>query len=158
MLRFKKSAALAATRDIKLSGIQPGNDALIQTIVDNFYSNISSQNGTITTDSLATLISQPGKALNMESNDTVEHDNILRISKPDLKESQEHNIPVSRYQGPKIVSMTEQFSNKGVLPLKVPCSTIMSERRAKEFDLEFMTDVINTESCPKYIGYNTRVI
>ena len=109
MLRFKKSAALAATRDIKLSGIQPGNDGLIQIVADNFYSNISSQNSTITTDSLATHITQPVKVSNKESNDTVEHDTILRISKPDLKESQEHNIPVSRYQGQKIVSMTEQI-------------------------------------------------
>lgn len=45
MQRFKKSAVLAATRDIKLSGINQGSLGLIQAVADNFDADISSQNG-----------------------------------------------------------------------------------------------------------------
>ena len=49
ILRFKRSAALAATRDIKLSGINQGSLWFIQTVADNFDADISSQNGKVTT-------------------------------------------------------------------------------------------------------------
>ena len=42
ILRFKRSAALAATRDIKLSGINQGSLGLIQAVADNFDADISS--------------------------------------------------------------------------------------------------------------------
>ena len=58
ILRFKKSAALAATNDIQLSGIHEGDGGLIQTLVDNFDADIS-QNGKLTMHSLAMLITQP---------------------------------------------------------------------------------------------------
>ena len=152
-MRFKKSAAIAATKDIIQCGTKPRNNGLIQIVLINFDVNISFQNCKITTHSLAMCIAQPVKAFNMEYYETVEHDTILRISKPDMKQWHEYNI---RYQGPKVVSMPEQFSNKGVLPLKVLSSTIISERRAKELDLAFLTYIINTESCAEYNCYITR--
>jgi len=55
ILRFKKSAALAATKEIQLSGIHQGGVGLIQAVADNFDADISSQNGKMTTHSLAML-------------------------------------------------------------------------------------------------------
>ena len=49
ILRFKKSAALAATKDTNLSGIKDGSMGLIQVMADNFDADISSQNGKSTT-------------------------------------------------------------------------------------------------------------
>lgn len=59
ILRFKKSAALAATKDLKLSGIHEAHCGLIQTVADNFDADISSQNGRVTSHSLAMLVTQP---------------------------------------------------------------------------------------------------
>ena len=53
ILRFKKSAALAATKEIKLSGIEQASDGLIPAVADNFDADISSQNGKLATHSLA---------------------------------------------------------------------------------------------------------
>ena len=64
---------------------------------------------------------------------------------------------MQRYQGPKIVLMPDNCSKKSVLPLKVLCSAILSERRAKELDIAFLRDVTNNEDCPEYNGYNTMV-
>ena len=154
ILRFKRSAALAATRDIKLSGINQGSLGLIQAVADNFDADISSQNGKITTHSLAMLITQPTNASDDEQNI---RESIPRISKSDMSKEIDFEILMQRYQGPKIVPMPDNCSKKSVLPLKVLCSAILSERRAKELDIAFLRDVTNNEDCPEYNGYNTMV-
>ena len=154
ILRFKRSAALAATRDIKLSGINQGSLGLIQTVADNFDADISSQNGKITTHSLAMLITQPTNAYDDEQNT---RESIPRISKSDMSREIDFEIPVQRYQGPKIVPMLDNGSKKSVLPLKALCRAILSERRAKELDIAFLRDITNNEACPEYNGYNTMV-
>ena len=45
ILRFQKSAAVATTEDSKLCAISSSNKGMIQTVVDNFDTDISSQNG-----------------------------------------------------------------------------------------------------------------
>ena len=154
ILRFKRSAALAVTTDIKLSGINQGSLGLIQTVADNFDADISSQNGKITTHSLAMLITQPTNAYDDEQNT---RESIPRISKSDMSREIDFEIPVQRYQGPKIVPMPDNCSKKSVLPLKVLCSAILSERRAKELDIAFLRDITNNEACREYNGYNTMV-
>ena len=154
ILRFKRSAALAATRDIKLSGINQGSLGLIQAVADNFDADISSQNGKITTHSLAMLITQPTNASDDEQNI---RESIPRISKSDMSKEIIFEILMQHYQGPKIVPMPDNCSKKSVLPLKVLCSAILSERRAKELDIAFLRDVTNNEDCPEYNGYNTMV-
>ena len=59
ILRFKKSAAFAATKEMQLSGIHRADHGLIQAVADNFDADISSQNGKVTTHALAMLITQP---------------------------------------------------------------------------------------------------
>lgn len=67
------------------------------------------------------------------------------------------DIPIDRYQGPKTVPMPEGCSKKSVLPLKVLCSCVISERRAKELDLSFLSELINDKNCQEYNGFNTKV-
>ena len=117
ILQFKKSAALEATKDLKLSGIHEGRFGLIQTVADNFDADISSQNCKNTTHSLAMLITHPKTAL---SDDQSTHrESITRIEKSDMGKDVEYDIPVRRYQGPKALLMLEKLSKKNVLPLKV---------------------------------------
>ena len=74
------------------------------------------------------LITQPTNASDDDQNT---RESIPRISKSDMSREIDFNILVKRYQGPKIVSIPENCSKKSVLPLKVLCSAILSERRAK---------------------------
>ena len=154
ILRFKKSAALAATKDIKLSWINHGGLGLIQAVADNFDADISSQNGKMSTHSLAMLITQPSIALD---DDQSTRESIPRMKKLEMSEDIDFEIPVQRYQRPKVVPMSKRCSKKSVLPLKVLCSSILSETRAKVLDIAFLRNVTNTEACPEYNGYNTRM-
>ena len=104
ILRFKKSAALKATKDLKLDGIHEGRFGLIQTVADNFDADISSQNGKNTTHSLAMLITQPETALIDDQN--THRESVTRIEKSDMGKGVQYDIPVRRYQGPKTVLMS----------------------------------------------------
>ena len=154
ILRFKKSAALAATNDIQLSGIHEGDGGLIQTLVDNFDADISSQNGKLTTRSLAMLITQP-------CTQPDENQNILstipRVSKEDMSQQIDFELPIQRYQGPKKVPMPDNCSKKFVPPLKVLCSCIIAKERAEEHDFSFMSEINSNDNCPEVNGFNTSV-
>jgi len=58
VLRFKASAASAASKLSKLRGIKNSASGLVQAVADNFDANISSANGLRSTHALALLISQ----------------------------------------------------------------------------------------------------
>ena len=109
ILRFKKSAALAANKDIKLSGIHQGSMGLIQTLVDNFDASISSQNGKLATHCHAMLIAQPKIGLPDEQH---HRESIPRITKADMSKPNDFEIQVHRYQGPKTLPMPESCSKK----------------------------------------------
>ena len=94
---------------------------------------------------------------NASDDDQNTKESIPIISKSDMSREIDFEIPVQRYQGPKILPMPDNCSKKSALPLKVLCSTILSERRAKELDTAFLRDVTNNEVCPEYNGYNTTV-
>jgi hypothetical protein len=108
----------------------------------------------MSTHSLAMLITQPANA---SDDDQSTRESIPRMKKSEMSEDIDFEIPVQRYQGPKVVPMPKKCSKKSVLPLKVLCSAILSERRAKVLDIDFLRDVTNTEACPEYNGYNTRM-
>lgn len=59
VLRFKKSPAAAATKEFALSGISSSGLDMVQVVSDNFDADISSQNGKLSTHSLAVLVTQP---------------------------------------------------------------------------------------------------
>ena len=56
VLQFKKSTAVAATENINLHGISDTSLSMVQTVVYNFDADISSQNGKVSTHSLAILL------------------------------------------------------------------------------------------------------
>ena len=58
ILRFRKSAVVAATTQSSLRGISDNHTGLVQAIADNFDAGISSQNGKVSTHSLALLLTQ----------------------------------------------------------------------------------------------------
>lgn len=60
VLRFKKSAAVAASADPSMQGISDVGQGLIQVIVDNFDCDICSPDGKLSTHSLAMIVTQKG--------------------------------------------------------------------------------------------------
>ena len=154
ILRFKKSAALVATNDIQLSGIHEGDGGLIQTLVDNFDADISSQNGKLTMHSLAMLITQP--CTQPDENKNIPS-TIPRVSKADMSQQIDFELPIQRYQGPKKVPMPDNCSKKFVPPLKVLCSCIIAKERAEELDFSFMSEINSNDNCPEFNGFNTSV-
>ena len=84
----------AATNDIQLSWIHEGDGGLIQTLVDNFDADISSQNGKLTTHSLAMLITQPGTQPDENQNIP---STIPRVSKADMSQQIDFELPIQRY-------------------------------------------------------------
>ena len=154
ILRFKKSAALAATNDIQLSGIHEGDGGVIQTLVDNFDADISSQNGKMRTHSLAMLITQP--CTQPDENQNIPS-TIPRVSKADMSQQIDFELPIQRYQGPKKVPMPDNCSKKFVPPLKVLSSCIIAKERAEELDFSFMSEINSNDNCPEFNGFNTSV-
>ena len=59
VLRFKKSAAVSAAVYSRLQGISDARHGLVQVVVDNFDTDISSPNGKLSTHSLAMIVTQP---------------------------------------------------------------------------------------------------
>ena len=59
--RFKRSAAVSATKTQKTHGIANSEDGMIQVVVDNFDTDIYSPNGKLSTHSLAMIVTQPQK-------------------------------------------------------------------------------------------------
>ena len=81
VLRYKDSAAAAAVRDVNLMGISTERNRLIQVVSDNFDADISSQNGKLSTHSLAILLTQREYNPSEHTSDTPS--TISRMSKTD---------------------------------------------------------------------------
>lgn len=71
-------------------------ESLIQVVADNFDSNISSQNGLLSTHSLALL--QIGREEKLEAEEGA---TIRRVSRDEARHPITHEVSVQRYQGPK---------------------------------------------------------
>ena len=155
VLRFKKSAAVAATSAPALQGISDSKLGLIQVVVDNFDADISSQNGKLSTHSLAVLVTQPSDS--NEPADSYKENTIKRIGKNDMTKPIEYDVSIERYNGPKKPEMPEQLTIKQVLPLKVLAAMSISCTRAREMDTVFINNVIKTDNCPEFNGYNTKI-
>ena len=151
ILRFKKSAAFSAAADMDLLGISQADSGLIQVVADNFDADISSQNGKLSTHSLAVLFTQ--KEQNQVPRDTLP--TIKRIKKSELSEPVEYDLQVHRFNGPKIPQLPQQAAMKSVLPLKVLAQKVLSRQRADQTDAAFIEDVLTKDRCPEFNGYNT---
>ena len=154
LLCFKRSAAIAATKDISLTGISDHTDGLVQVVVDNFDADISSQNGKLSTHSLAILVTQPDQQTNSTENPPKV---MQRISKDEMSEPVDYNIDIHRYHGPTKPPMPINAAAKSVLPLKILCQQVISMQIATKQDFDFLSDIILEENIPEFNGYNTRL-
>lgn len=156
LLRFKKSAATEVVKNSNLSGISKQSDTtLTQVIVDNFDTEISSQNGKSSTHSLAVLVAQT-KSVEAFNVPCTELTQIKRIKKNDLTNKLDYETDVVRYYGPAKPKMPIKFFQKSVLPLTVLCRGILSSQKSKETDFDFINDVLFQDKCPEFNGYNTK--
>ena len=114
LLRFKKSAA---TSSATLQGISDASKGLVQTVADNFDADISSQNGNLSTHSLALLQTQTEKAdSGADSNEP------LAIRRPEMNKLTkpiDYDFQIERYHGPKQPEMPEEKCKKCPLSLKM---------------------------------------
>ena len=149
IIRFKKSAALAATTQSSLSGISDNHTRMVQTIADNFVADISSQNEKVSTHSLALLLTQQ----QIKCNPQEEMDQtIRRMKKTNMSTSIPYELRIHEYRGPKKPPMLTGSANKIILPLKIMAHTVIAKHRAMLNDFEFFKDVISSEN-----GYNTKL-
>lgn len=152
VLRFKKSAALAATTDMDLSGISRAEGGLVQVVVDNFDADIFSQNGKRSTHSLAVLLTQKEQGGTSSDNDKQV---IKRIKKSELSEPIQYDLKIQRFSGVKHPELPERASRKSVQPLRVLAHKVLSRQRADDTDTAFLKDGLFKQKCPEFNGYNT---
>ncbi|KAJ8021891.1 hypothetical protein HOLleu_39220 [Holothuria leucospilota] len=152
LLRFKSSAATAASADLVKQGVSDAGDGLIQVVADNFDADISSPNGKLSTHSLAIIIMQS----------TGDHDNSMNETIPRLKKSEmSKSIEERQENETEIVTCPK----KPPIPViqAIPLSSDIlqhqnvSRRRAAENDFAFFLDVITTDNCAEFNGYNTKM-
>ena len=123
---------------------------MVQIIVDNFDTDISSPNGKSSTHSLAMIITQL-----MSRNDHNETRYIPRL-KYTAKYSPIQDFEIeAHYTGPPKCLMPKTPAPEPMQEMELRKS--VSDRRANEIDLAFFKDVLNEKSCPEYNGYNTRL-
>ena len=151
LLRFKKSVAAEAAKSADVTAISTVEDGLVQVVVDNFDADIASQNGKLSTHSLAVLVTQP------DSNTQHQEHSIPRLTKAEMTKEIDYQLEIVRYSGPKKPKVPAQFLKKKVLPLKVLAHIVLSLHGANEGNLVFLNDVINRIDCPEFNGYNPRL-
>ena len=153
VLRYKKSAAVAITKDSNLKIIKDSREGMVQVIVDNFDADISSPNGKLSTHSLAVIVAQK------DSNQTVRGVDYIprfrRLNKKEMSKPIDYNHPIVRYQGPKNPEMPVIASLKQVSPLKVLAHQVLSKSRSESVDLDFLNKIIKGNNVPEFNGFNT---
>ena len=152
LLRFKSSAAVAASADPVKQGISDANNCLTQLVADNFDTDISSPNGKLSTHSLAMIIIQPTHEDDTPPNETIPRLKKSEMAKPieDEQESQSENFTCQK-KPPMTELQTASLSSDMLHHQEV------SRKRAAENDFAFIQEVITTDKCPEFNGYNTRL-
>ena len=153
-LRFKASAAKAAEAQIDLRGLLSAKEGLIQVVADNFDSNISSQNGLLSTHSLALLLTVRDEKESLEAEEGA---TIRRVSRDEARHPITHEVSVQRYQGPKKPPMPATEAKRVVLPLRVLANQAVQLSRCRKLDFDFMKQIITDENTPEFAGYNTKL-
>jgi hypothetical protein len=137
VLRFKASAASAASKLSKLRGIMNSASGLVQDVAAKFDGNISSVNGLRSTHALALLITQVQSMAHLDIFLSDERLSIKRVKKEDMKEHLEPAAPIYRYNGPKKPMVLVQHLTKYVLPLTILASQQVTAVRARDVDFTF---------------------
>lgn len=150
ILRFKKSAAMIASKEPSVHGISSAEVGLVQTVVDNFDADIHSPNGKLSTHSLAMILTQPTGDHGDDTN-TIERLNHVDFKLPIADDEDEH-VYYAGQKNPPLPEMPEPR-----LPDAIQTHQRISNARAIELDFQFMKDMTATSDCPEYHGYNTKV-
>ena len=106
VLRFKKSVALVAAKSTELTANSKVEDGLVQVVVDNFDADIASQNGKLSTHSLAVLLTQPA------ANSQHQEHNIPHLKKTEMTKEIDYQLDIVRYCGPKKQKCPPQSTSK----------------------------------------------
>ena len=134
-----------------LTAISKVENGLVQVVVDKFDAEIASQNGKLLTHSLAVLLTQPS------ASSTYQEHSIPRLKKTEMSKEIDYQLDIIRYNGPKKPKFPPQFLKKQVPSLKILTHEFLSQQRAREHDFTFLKDVIVSNNCPEFNGYNTRL-
>jgi len=153
--RFKASAAAAAIKCSKLSGLKTPTDGLLQVVADNFDANISSQNGLVHTHSLAMMLTVFDA--NRIDEDESDPDTFPRLSTQEARNVSIEDIRIERYNGPKKPDMPEKEALRTVMPLRVLAHQVAALSRASSTDFAFLHDVVTKDQVPEFNGYNTKL-
>ena len=114
------------------------SSGLIQVVADNFDADISSQNGKLSTHSLAVLVTQPDT-----QTVPVEQPKLFkRIPKEEMTEPLEYDVDIKRYNGPSKPAMPTNASHRTVLPLSILCQQVISINWAENHDFAFLQDIL----------------
>lgn len=151
VLRFKKSAAKAASTSSDFHGIGSCNNGMVQVIVDNFDAEISSPNGKLSTHSLAIILTQPTKLSQTFSRESIDRMTLTECKLP----IDDDDADFVHYSGMKKPPMPDMPSPK--LPEEWSSSENVSSNRAKEIDFQFFKDITSRSDCPEFGGYNTKM-
>ena len=117
-------------------------------IIDNFDTNISSQNGLQSTHSLTMIVTQTNQTTNI----TDIPENITQITKEEMAATVGKEVDIQRYSGPDKTNMPE--NKVSVLPLHVLVMKSISNGRAQQRDFDFLITVTSEAKCPKWNGFN----
>lgn len=154
--RFKISAAVDTSKK-QSNQISTSKGGLVQVVIDNYDTPISSQNGLEQTHSLATIITQPEKPGSGEEVDISKPETIPRLKKSDLKYVELPDIPMKQYDGPKKPAMPEHTSKYNVPSLAFLAQQAVIVNISQEKDFQFLSNICK-ENEPEYAGFNTRLL
>ena len=82
---------------------------------------------------------------------------IPRLKKIEMSKQIEYELDIMRYNGPKKLEMPTQYLKRQVPPLRILAHMVISQQRANVLNLNFLKDVVQSEGCPEFNGYNTRL-
>ena len=156
LIRFKASAAHAASQQNNLQGLMDSDAGLVQVVVDNFDANIASQNGLRSTHALALLVTQsPENPIRYEPSSDTPYC-ISRLRKEELVNEPEKPLAIQRYNGPKKPEMTDVKKDM-VLSLSELARRQVSLNRARDLEHEFFSMIVQSDQTPEHGGFNTKL-
>jgi hypothetical protein len=156
VLRFKKSAAVAAQKDQEVLGISDAKKGLVQVVADNFDAEISSPNGKQTTHALAMIMLQPSSESEIQVEECIPRLKFDERTRPLIAEAVMDNIPSD------FVFQKNPQMNKipaGRLPEDFVMRQNVSAKRASQLDFQFLQAISSDDKCSthKFNGFNTKV-
>ena len=147
--RFRRSAAVQSAKEKLLAGMSDCSlGGLVQIIIDNFDSQISSQNCRIQCHCMAMLATQY-QAHVSDENEMDQGSTFPRLKQPIACET-----PITQYIGPKKPDMPVRAAYNGKMTEEHITSQEVSLARARNIDFQFLKDVLSKAGTPEY-SYNT---